>query len=170
MENLRDKTSVILRRMEVSDLEEVIALESLVFNTHPDIDSYKKACLCKENIYMVAEKSDKIIAYCTIVTSYETADLCNIAVTEGYRRNHIAQRLLLECILHCIAMGTERILLEVREDNIPALEFYKKIDFKEIGRRKGYYIKPYADAIIMQKSLLSVPSISTVQTHTKNIL
>lgn len=170
MQNLKGKTSITFNRMEVSDLEEVIALESLVFGTHPDIESYKKECLRKENIYMVAKNSDDIIAYCTIVTSYETADLCNIAVREEYRRNHTAQKLLSECISRCVAMGVERILLEVREDNIPAIKFYKKINFKEIGKRKGYYTKPYADAIIMEKSLLSVAGISTVQTHTKNIL
>lgn len=135
------------------DLEEVIALESLVFGNHPDIDSYKKACLRRENIYMVAENNNEIIAYCTIVTSYEMADLCNIAVKEKYRRYYIAQRLLSECISCCISMGIERILLEAREDNIAALTFYKKMNFKEIGRRKGYYTKPYADAIIMEKSL-----------------
>lgn len=153
IEKLIYKTSINIHRMAMEDLEEVIALESLVFGSHPDIESYKKACMRQENIYMVAKSSNQVIAYCTVVTSYETADLCNIAVKNEYRRNHIAQKLLSECILCCSSMNVKRIMLEVREDNIPALEFYKNMDFKEIGRRKGYYKEPYADAVIMEKSL-----------------
>lgn len=144
---------IIIRRMVVADLEEVTALESMVFDTHIDMESFKKACMCPENVYMVAKDGSEIIAYCTIVTSYETADLCNIAVKESFRRCHIAQRLLSECILCCASMGVERILLEVREDNIPAIKFYKKMDFKKIGIRKGYYSKLQKDAVIMEKSL-----------------
>lgn len=146
-------STTTIRRMIISDLEEVTSLESVIFGTHPDVENYKKSCLRSENVYMIAKNNSEIIAYCTIVTSYETADLCNIAVKEGYRRSHIAQKLLSECILCCVAIGVERILLEVRNDNIPALKFYTKMNFKKIGIRKGYYSNPYADAVIMEKNL-----------------
>lgn len=48
MQNLKGKTSITFNRMEVSDLEEVIALESLVFGTHPDIESYKKSVFARK--------------------------------------------------------------------------------------------------------------------------
>jgi len=144
---------IVIRRMVPGDIDNVIALESLVFGSHPDKDAYEKACLCPGNVYMVAEHKGRAVAYCTIVTSYETADLCNIAVEEGYRRCHIAEMLLSECILCCAAEGVERILLEARENNIPALEFYKKTGFKKIGIRKGYYAEPREDAVVMEKDL-----------------
>ncbi len=153
MDKFVQKDNTVIRKMAISDLEEVISLERVIFGTYPDMESYKKSCLRPENIYMVAKNSSNIIAYCTIVASYETADLCNIAVKEGYRRCHIAQKLLSECILCCKDIGVERILLEVRKDNIPALKFYAKMNFKKIGIRKGYYKNPYADAVIMEKSL-----------------
>lgn len=139
--------------MTENDIEEVMILETSVFLSHPDPDGLKKACMCKENVYMVAENEGGIIAYCTVVTSYETADLCNIAVRENYRKKHIAQRLLSECILQCKSINVERMLLEVRESNIPAILFYRKMDFLQIGKRKGYYSQPAEDAIIMEKVL-----------------
>ena len=85
---------------------------------------------------MVAEINGCIIAYCTIITSYETADLCNIAVKKEYRRCHIASRLLEESILRCISLKTEGVLLEAREDNLPALDFYKKWVLRKLEEEK----------------------------------
>lgn len=157
MDVYKNIENVCIRSMCQEDLDEVIAMESLFFGSHPDIEAYNKACLRKENIYMVVEINGCIAAYCTIITSYETADLCNIAVKAEYRRCHIASMLLEKCILQCISLKVQGVLLEAREDNLPALGFYKKMGFKEIGRRKAYYTNPCVDAIVMEKKLVSVP-------------
>lgn len=142
-----------LRRMLVSDSDEYLAFESRVFGAHPDVEMYKKACMRKENVYMAAESENGMAAYCTIVTSFETADLYNIAVKEEYRRKGIARKLLSECLRQCQGMGVNGIFLEVRESNIPALNFYDKMGFIKIGKRKGYYSNPSEDAVIMKKTL-----------------
>lgn len=141
------------RKMLPEDAPAIADFEKSMFGTCTDARTYKKSCMEEENIYMLAEDNGEVIAYCAITALYETADLCNIAVKEGYRRCHIAERLLEECILRCKGQGVTRILLEAREGNIPALSFYKKMDFKEIGRRKGYYKEPCEDAVIMEKIL-----------------
>ena len=43
------------------------------------------------------------------------------------------------------------ITLEVSDDNVPAIELYKKFEFEILGRRKKYY-NNVNDAIIMTKS------------------
>ena len=43
-----------------------------------------------------------------------------------------------------------RIILEVRAQNTPAINLYKKYSFKEISVRKNYYNNPVDDAIIME--------------------
>ena len=154
MDVYKNIENVCIRSMRQEDLDEVIAMESLFFGAHPDLTAYKKACLRTGNIYMVAEINGCIIAYCTIITSYETADLCNIAVKKEYRRCHIASRLLEESFLRFISLKSVVVLLEAWEDNLPALDFYKIMGFKEIGRRKAYYSNPYADAIVMEKKLV----------------
>ena len=42
-------------------------------------------------------------------------------------------------------------MLEVRASNEPAIKLYHKMDFKEIGKRRGYYKEPVEDALIMEK-------------------
>ena len=141
------------RNMLPEDAVAISGFEKRLFGTCLDAESYKKMCLQEENIYMAAEDNGNVIAYCAITALYETADLCNIAVKEEYRRCHIAEKLLESCIIRCKDRGVKRILLEARESNAPALNFYKKMDFMEIGRRKGYYKEPCEDAVIMEKML-----------------
>lgn len=141
------------RNMIPEDASLISAFEKRLFGTCQSAGSYKKMCQQEENIYMVAEDGGKVIAYCIITVLYETADLCNIAVKEEYRRFHIAEKLLEKCVACCEDRGVERILLEVRKGNVPALSFYKKMGFMEIGRRKGYYKEPCEDAVIMEKML-----------------
>ena len=141
------------RKMLPEDASVVSEFEKRLFGTCTDEASYKKMCTDEENIYMAAEDNGIVIAYCAIIALYETADLCNIAVKEEYRRCHIAEKLLEKCVITCKARGVTRILLEARESNTPALNFYKKMGFMEIGKRKNYYKEPCEDAVIMEKIL-----------------
>lgn len=145
--------NIKFRDITPEDASIISAFEKETFGTCTDEESYRKLCQRKENIYIMAENNGSTVAYCTITALYETADLCNIAVKERYRRLHIASRLLSECIIRCKGLGVTRILLEARQSNLPALNFYKKMDFMEIGRRKEYYKEPCEDAVIMEKML-----------------
>lgn len=142
-----------LRKMLPKDASVISELEKRLFGTCTDEASYRKMCTYEGNIYMAAEDNGKVIAYCAITALYETADLCNIAVKEEYRRCHIAEKLLEKCVITCKARGVTRILLEARESNAPAVNLYKKMGFMEIGRRKNYYKEPCEDAVIMEKML-----------------
>ena len=141
------------RKMLPEDVYVVSGMEKQMFGTCTNAESYKRMCMDEKNIYMAAADNGKVIAYCTITALYETADLCNIAVKEEYRRCHIAEKLLEKCVITCKARGVTRILLEARESNTPALNFYKKMGFMEIGKRKNYYKEPCEDAVIMEKML-----------------
>ncbi|MCP3897976.1 N-acetyltransferase, partial [Moraxella sp.] len=63
--------------------------------------------------------------------------------------NHLAS--------HCIEKQAERILLEVRADNLAAIALYKKFDFHQIDTRVSYYqdkkMHQKIDALIFQKLL-----------------
>ncbi|MDE6617227.1 MAG: ribosomal protein S18-alanine N-acetyltransferase [Lachnospiraceae bacterium] len=141
------------RKMLPEDAAVISEFEKRLFGTCTDEASYKKMCTDEENIYMAAEDNGTVIAYCAITALYETADLCNIAVKEEYRRCHIAEKLLEKCVMSCEDKGVSRILLEARESNAPAICFYKKMGFMEIGKRKKYYKEPCEDAVIMEKIL-----------------
>ena len=144
---------MIIREMQEEDAVFVAELENSIFNMNTKADTLADECKRENSVYIVACEGDSIIGYCTIIASFETADLCNIAVKEDYRKQHIAEMIFEYAVKKCRAKSVERILLEVRESNIPAICFYDKMDFEKIGMRKNYYSNPSENALILQKSI-----------------
>ncbi|MBH8581751.1 ribosomal protein S18-alanine N-acetyltransferase [Halomonas pacifica] len=85
------------------------------------------------------------------------AELQAITVSPRARRRGLA-RLLLESVVETArGWGSERLLLEVRAGNAPALALYRAAGFTEDGRRRGYYPgvagAPREDAVLMSLAL-----------------
>lgn len=80
---------------------------------------------------------------------FEVIDIINIEIDENYRRRGFAQLLLNELF----NLGNNKIFLEVRKSNEPAINLYKKNGFKIISTRYGYYKNPTEDALIMKLNL-----------------
>lgn len=83
--------------------------------------------------------------------NYETVEILNIIVDKEYRNNKIAT-LLLDNLITIIPKDIKNIILEVREDNIPAIELYKKFNFEQINIRKNYYNGK--NAIVMERTFI----------------
>ena len=96
---------------------------------------------------------DEVIGFAGIMIVADEAELLNIAVLEGYRRQGVAQKLLTELFLRAKNGGAYRMLLEVRKGNLGARQLYGQNHFGIIGERKNYYSNPTEDAIIMEKLL-----------------
>lgn len=91
----------------------------------------------------------RLLAYICFWMFDKEIHILNFAV-HPQKRNLGLGKLLLENIIEAgTAGGIEKIWLEVRQSNIPALSIYKKYGFNEAGRRKSYYSDSKEDAIIM---------------------
>ncbi len=145
--------NIDIHKMTDKDFEGAALLEKEIFLHGMNAMDFAKACAHEENIYTVACVDGCVAAYCTVTALYEDADLCNIAVAECYRHMHIGTVLLEETIRLCGKNGVKRIFLEVRESNSIAINFYKKMKFFEINRRKRYYKEPEEDALIMCRDI-----------------
>ena len=78
------------------------------------------------------------------------ADLERIGVRRDHQRAGLASALL-DAALRDARAG-DRVLLEVRADNEPALAFYARAGFAEIDRRRRYY-RDGTDAIVLELDL-----------------
>lgn len=135
--------------MTLADVKCCAALEEKIFAHAWSKKSIEDTLSVKENICLVAyDSSGIIVGYCIFTTSFEDADLCRIAVADEYRRNHIAEKLLDAAFKKLTKNGINRVLLEVRKSNEPAISLYEKYGFKEIGLRKGYYSEPVEDGLV----------------------
>ena len=97
----------------------------------------------------VFEIDNKVVGFIQIEEHFEISDIINIAVDKEYQKKGIGE-LLISYVLS--TTESEKVLLEVRESNLPAIHLYEKCVFKEINRRKKYYGNE--DAIIMERSLV----------------
>lgn len=89
---------------------------------------------------------DKVLGYLEVRIIDDVVDIINVHTNEENRRQGIAYSLfesMLKNEKYC------RVMLEVNQNNIPAIRLYNKLGFKEISLRDNYYGKD--KAIIMEK-------------------
>lgn len=125
-------------------------MEQQIFSRPWSEESMRSALQQQGTIYLVDEADGRIRGYLGIWCMAEDGDLCNMAVAERERRVGVASALLDEGIVCCRKQEIQRIVLEVRESNLPAQALYQRKGFVPIGVRKQYYSEPQEDAIIME--------------------
>lgn len=78
----------------------------------------------------------------------------NIAVSQPFRRMGYGKGLLLSLEDYAMSENASFITLEVRESNFPAISLYASLDYKTVGKRKGFYRDPVENAVLMTKYLI----------------
>jgi ribosomal-protein-alanine N-acetyltransferase len=86
------------------------------------------------------------------------AELLTLAVDPAARRQGIGRRLVAAFEAAAAARGASDALLEVAVTNAPARGLYAAMGYAEVGRRRGYYVRPEAppvDALVLAKPLVT---------------
>ena len=136
-DSVERKDLMRLRKMTVSDLPDVLAIErkNYQFPWEEDIflDCFKAGYSC-----WVCEEMDKILGYSLLSMAVGEAHILNISVDPGEQNQGIGRKML-ENLITVSKGRAETIFLEVRPTNTVAIALYEKMGFNEIGIRKGYY-------------------------------
>ncbi len=83
----------------------------------------------------------KTVGYLIAMMTLDSADILNIGIDPGFKRQGHGTALLNHLIEELRKRDIGEILLEVRAGNKPAIQFYKRQGFEEISVRKNYYTK-----------------------------
>ena len=102
--------------------------------------------------FYVALDSDIVVGYIGAWIIEGTTDMINFVVDSNYQHQGIGQLLMQEIINQSVKENSKEILLEVREKNNQAINFYLLQGFKQIAVRKEYY-KNKDNALILRKEL-----------------
>ena len=102
--------------------------------------------------WRVAEHDGALVGHAVVSVVAEIAELQRISVDAAYRRSGVASALLAAVESLAAEQGAERILLEVREDNVGARSFYVARGYATLDRRPRYYADG-ATAEVMMKDL-----------------
>ena len=140
---------MIIRRAKIEDVEEIFLIRNST-DERIEKSSILDEIINPNYLVLVAEENGEIAGFLSVIKNYDCADVMMIATGLSYRRNGVATKLLSEAIEMLKNLGVNRLLLEVNETNIGAIELYKKLGFKQISIRKKYY-KGQFDALIMER-------------------
>lgn len=96
---------------------------------------------------------DELLGYCVFLNNFEQSELLEITIAKKYHNQGLAKQLL-KCAFKKLAkLNINNVILEVAEDNLPAIKVYQNLGFKVLNIRKKYYNNQDStstDAIIMQ--------------------
>jgi tRNA threonylcarbamoyladenosine biosynthesis protein TsaB len=140
--------------MRVEDLDEVAALEARI-QAYPWTPGNFRDSLLSGHGCWVAREAGNLAGFAVTLPAVHETHLLVIGVAPGLQRRGRGRAMLAFVETQARQADMERMLLEVRPSNLPALAFYAHAGYTEIGRRRGYYpaIGGREDAIVMTKTL-----------------
>ena len=102
----------------------------------------------------VIEDKKSVAGFLVVRAVVAEAEILNLCIAPEKRRSGLAESLLDVAVAELRRTRVDRLFLEVRESNTPAISFYEKHKFRETGRRPGYYRNPDEAAVLMMKELI----------------
>lgn len=154
MDPLNGSTDVEVRAMRAEDVDAVVAIETEVFSSPWQRETFLELIGRRNLELLVMEHgSEGIVGYAVLWCVLDQGELANLAITPPMRGRGLGTRLLGRVVEVAREHGVETIYLEVRESNAAALELYRRFGFSQVGLRKGYYDHPKEDARILMAKL-----------------
>lgn len=144
------KEKPLIKKADMKDIGAIETEQSEAFS-HPlsrkDLEAYEKDLnYCIKCIYIGKRPVGHYVCYFI----FDTCELQSVAIDPSHRGLGLGEMLIDNLISTAKEMGCNRILLEVRQSNVPARQLYLKKGFTEIALRKGFYDSPAEDGITME--------------------
>jgi ribosomal-protein-alanine N-acetyltransferase len=144
---------MIVRGWRYSDILRISEIEKECFTTEAWSFGMLASSYESENFRgVVVDDGGDIAGYGGITIACDSADIDNIAVTEAYRHSGVATAIIEKLCEIAKADGVEKLFLEVRVSNVPAMRLYLKCGFKGSYARTRYY-PDGEDCLVMTKVL-----------------
>ena len=139
-----------IRWMIRRDMAEVLEIEREGFEFPWSEDDFIR-CLRQRNcIGMVAEHADRVIGFMIYELHKTRLHLLNFSVAEAVRRRGIGTQMLSKLVAKLSSQRRTRILLEVRETNLAAQLFFRRMSFRAVSVLRDFYDDTTEDAYLMQ--------------------
>ena len=140
--------SLAIRRLTVSDLTRVVAIERRSFPSPWSPAMFLLELAKAGGICLAAAEDGEVVGYVICSRFEDVWHVMNVAVAPHRRRTGVA-RALLSCLLARIGDPEARLTLEVRVSNLSARALYESFGFLGVGTRRRYYSDNGEDALIM---------------------
>jgi ribosomal-protein-alanine N-acetyltransferase len=142
------------------DLADIVRIERESFSDPWTADSFEQAMWAERMRVLVAEEQRGAGAGGTTLVGYVLAlqlgpegEIADLAVAPDARRRGVGGALLDRISVELQGEGVRALFLEVRESNAAARALYESRGFAPVGRRRGYYLHPREDALLLRRDL-----------------
>ena len=142
------------RRMRPEDLDRVEDIERAGFR-HP----WSRDLLARElehawsHVLLAVQReevsAERVLGYVVFWLVHDEVHILNIATALEARRGGVGRALMVEAHVAGKGRGATVATLEVRRSNLPALELYRSLGYRQVGIRPNYYQEEGEDAIVM---------------------
>jgi ribosomal-protein-alanine N-acetyltransferase len=128
-----------IRAAAVSDLDALAAVEAESFS-----EAWSRAAIAGywagpgARAWIAETPDGQAIGAALFRAVADEAELLRVATAPAWRRRQVGLRLLTAAFAELDREGVDSYL-EVRADNLPAQELYRRLGFAVVGRRPGYY-------------------------------
>lgn len=143
---------LLVRRMRISDIPEVMTIESVSFGRHHwSAESFAFEIKNQIGRYysLIHKKDNRLIGYCGYWLILDEAHITTIAVDNTFRGCGLGELLLIKMLERAGTQSVKWVTLEVRVSNFAAQQLYYKYRFRSMGLRPHYYQDTNEDAVIM---------------------
>lgn len=137
----------MIRKYNKEDIKRIVELEKDNLLSSLETSYYLNDLNNPFAYHYVILENNYIIGFVSSIYDGFSLEILNIVIDKKYQSKGYGKKLL--CYVLDEIMPNN-VVLEVRESNIKAINFYKKLNFKEIRIRKNYYSNN-ENAIVMQK-------------------
>ena len=148
-------STVTIREMCHGDVPLITEIEKASYTMPWSETSFLSEVYSRHSMTRVAELNGRIVAYVCVKQVADEGVLMNLTVHPDYRRQGLANMIFSNAMDDLRRNSCRFLFLEVRISNIAAKKLYEKMEFKVIGTRKDYYLRPTEDALVMMLELSS---------------
>ncbi len=131
---------MLKRKSGLSDLEQLYALEKIIFkNEDWTLNMLRIELLCTNNSEtLIIEENGLILGYFIYRRLLSEYHISNIGMCPHRQKEGIGSIFIVDFLNDLKNIST--VFLEVKKSNFSAINLYKKNGFKVCGQRKNYYL------------------------------
>lgn len=136
------------------DIKAVHEVESAVYIKPWPITIFHDCLRVGYECHVMRDEHNTIMGYAIMSVKIGEGHIYNIAIGKDYQGQGLGTEFASAMVARAMMIGAKKILLEVRTTNLSAKKIYKKLGFKQIGVREGYYPSedgaPREDALVYE--------------------
>lgn len=150
---MKTKTNFFIQWLTRRDMPEVLAIENQSFEFPWSEEDFLRYLRQRNCIGMIAEHGEQIVGFMIYAIHKDKLHLLNFAVRKDFRRRGVGGQMLRKLVGKLSSHRRTRLVVRIRETNLPAQLFFKKQEFKAVRITPGYYKDSGEDAFLFRYSL-----------------